>query len=239
MPIAITCPGCDKKLRVPDTSAGKKVRCPSCQKVVPVPKPEEDLVEPDDDLVEPDPEPPAKPKKTPEPKDDPESHVTAKPKKKRPPDDEAETGVTAKPKKKKADEGEGEGEYGFDEDDAEERRRRRRRRRREEEDDEIDDFRDRRPRRRELPHRGVAVLVLGILSIFGSCLCALLAFILASIALNMANEDLPKMERGLMDDSGRGMTVAGKACAYIGVLLGLLAIVANIVLMATGNFPGR
>jgi hypothetical protein len=198
--------------------------------------PEEDLVEPDDELVEPDLEPPAKPKKTPEPEDDPESYVTTKPKKKRPPDDEAETGVTSKPKKK-ADEGEG--EYGFDEDDAEERRRRRKRRRREQEDDEIDEFRDRRPRRREMAHRGVAVLVLGILSIFGSCICALLAFILASIALNMANEDLPKMERGLMDDSGRGLTVAGKACAYVGVLLGLLAIIANVVLMATGNFPGK
>jgi len=33
----VTCPQCSKKLKVPDTAAGKKVRCPGCQTSIPVP----------------------------------------------------------------------------------------------------------------------------------------------------------------------------------------------------------
>ena len=37
MPIDVNCPQCQKKLRVPDTQAGKKVRCPNCQGVFQIP----------------------------------------------------------------------------------------------------------------------------------------------------------------------------------------------------------
>ena len=33
----VICPGCGKKLKVPDGAAGKKARCPGCSKVVTVP----------------------------------------------------------------------------------------------------------------------------------------------------------------------------------------------------------
>jgi hypothetical protein len=36
MPV-VACPECGKKLNVPESAAGKKVRCPGCQKVFPVP----------------------------------------------------------------------------------------------------------------------------------------------------------------------------------------------------------
>lgn len=37
MPIHISCPNCRRTLRVADTAAGKRVRCPACTAVVPVP----------------------------------------------------------------------------------------------------------------------------------------------------------------------------------------------------------
>lgn len=37
MPIQITCPGCQAKLRAPDTAVGKKTKCPKCQTIVSVP----------------------------------------------------------------------------------------------------------------------------------------------------------------------------------------------------------
>ena len=37
MPIQISCTGCQSKLKAPDTAAGKKIKCPKCQTVVPVP----------------------------------------------------------------------------------------------------------------------------------------------------------------------------------------------------------
>jgi len=37
MPISVTCPGCDRGLKAPDSSAGRKIKCPKCNAVVPVP----------------------------------------------------------------------------------------------------------------------------------------------------------------------------------------------------------
>lgn len=41
-PIKVACKGCPKRLRVPPTAAGKRVRCPACQTVLVVPFPLED-----------------------------------------------------------------------------------------------------------------------------------------------------------------------------------------------------
>jgi len=37
MPIEVFCESCQKKLRVPDTAAGKRIKCPKCQGVINVP----------------------------------------------------------------------------------------------------------------------------------------------------------------------------------------------------------
>jgi TM2 domain-containing membrane protein YozV len=39
MPIEVTCGSCSRRLRVPDKTAGKKVKCPKCQGVIQVPDP--------------------------------------------------------------------------------------------------------------------------------------------------------------------------------------------------------
>jgi predicted Zn finger-like uncharacterized protein len=46
MILSIRCPGCKTTLRVRSELAGKKVRCPKCGKVVPVPKEEEEELVP-------------------------------------------------------------------------------------------------------------------------------------------------------------------------------------------------
>src|SRR5262249_4944345 len=73
------------------------------------------------------------------------------------------------------------------------------------------------------PHRahlirliGAISLTCGLLSIcFG--LTAIPATVAAMAAWNMANSDLRKMSRGLMDPSGRETTTNGKECAQAGV----------------------
>jgi predicted Zn finger-like uncharacterized protein len=44
MPITATCPECDTRVKVPDASAGKKVRCPSCKAIFTAPAAEEEAV---------------------------------------------------------------------------------------------------------------------------------------------------------------------------------------------------
>ena len=65
------------------------------------------------------------------------------------------------------------------------------------------------------PHRGSAVLVLGILSLVIGCA----GWILGIIAWTMANTDLREMDAGIMDPAGRGNTQAGKVCAMVGTFL--------------------
>jgi hypothetical protein len=68
------------------------------------------------------------------------------------------------------------------------------------------------------PHRGVVILVLGILGL----LCC---FILGIIAWVMGSGDLREMDAGRMDPSGRGLTQAGKICGIISVVLWILWII--------------
>lgn len=65
------------------------------------------------------------------------------------------------------------------------------------------------------PHRGVLILVLGILGL----VCC---FILGIIAWVMGNTDLQEMRAGRMDPSGEGLTQAGRICGIISVVLWLL-----------------
>jgi hypothetical protein len=63
------------------------------------------------------------------------------------------------------------------------------------------------------PHRGVAVLVIGILSLFT------LPLILGPIAWCMGRRDLRKMRTGLMDADGMGMTSGGHICGMVATLV--------------------
>jgi hypothetical protein len=56
---------------------------------------------------------------------------------------------------------------------------------------------------------------MGVLSLF------ILPVPLGLIAWLWANEDLKKMDAGIMDPAGRGSTQAGKVCGMISVLLGV------------------
>ncbi len=58
------------------------------------------------------------------------------------------------------------------------------------------------------PHRGVLILVFGILSLV---ICPLFGL----AAWSMANKDLPEMDHGWMDRSGRDLTQAGRICGMI------------------------
>ncbi len=80
----------------------------------------------------------------------------------------------------------------------------------------------RRPRLR--PHRGGTVLTMGILGI----VCAG-CFVFGIIAWVMGSGDLGQMRSGSMDRSGEGTTQAGMICGIVGVVLGVLGWLANLV----------
>lgn len=65
MPITLNC-ACGKSLRVPDSAAGKKAKCPACAAVLDVPAPPEP--EPVFEIQEPDPIPEMQPRGAPAPK---------------------------------------------------------------------------------------------------------------------------------------------------------------------------
>jgi hypothetical protein len=60
-------------------------------------------------------------------------------------------------------------------------------------------------------HRGVSILVLGILGITVFPVLGIIAWV-------MANHDIPEMRAGRMDPSGLGITAAGRVCGIIGVV---------------------
>ncbi|MHC4154933.1 MAG: DUF4190 domain-containing protein [Planctomycetota bacterium] len=91
------------------------------------------------------------------------------------------------------------------------------------------------PQRPLKPHRGGAVLALGIL---GLVVC----FILGVVAWVMGNNDLREMDIGVMDPSGRSMTQAGRVCGIVSVVfalvplcIGLLALLVAIVTAIGAN----
>jgi hypothetical protein len=78
------------------------------------------------------------------------------------------------------------------------------------------------------PHRGVTILVLGILSLVFGC------FPIGIVAWIMGKNDLKDMEAGTMDPSGRGQTQAGKICGMISVILAILGVLAAILIFGLG-----
>jgi hypothetical protein len=77
------------------------------------------------------------------------------------------------------------------------------------------------------PHRGVLILVFGILSI-------VVCFIFGIVAWVMGNGDLAQMQAGTMDRSGEGLTKAGKICGMVGVGLAVLGICLWVAIVGLG-----
>lgn len=77
------------------------------------------------------------------------------------------------------------------------------------------------------PHRGVLILVLGILGIVCCFICGIIAWV-------MGNNDMREMDAGRMDPTGRGLTQAGKICGMVGVILSIVAIVMQVIFMLLG-----
>jgi len=77
------------------------------------------------------------------------------------------------------------------------------------------------------PHRGVMILVFGILGLVCCIIFAIVAWV-------MGNGDLQEMDAGRMDPSGRGLTQAGKILGIVAVALLVLGIVIQVILLALG-----
>ena len=78
------------------------------------------------------------------------------------------------------------------------------------------------------PHRGVMILVFGIIGL----LCCIVFGIVAWV---MGNGDLREMDAGRMDPSGRGLTQAGKICGIVSVALQIVILVIwLLVFVVTG-----
>ncbi len=74
------------------------------------------------------------------------------------------------------------------------------------------------------PHRGILILVLGIL---GLILCP--PFGIA--AWLMGNSDLREIRQGYMDPSGEGLTQGGRICGIVGTILFVVGILISGLLL--------
>jgi hypothetical protein len=74
------------------------------------------------------------------------------------------------------------------------------------------------------PHRGVLVLVLGIL---GLAMCPPFG----TVAWVLGGSDLRAMDAGEMDPTGRGLTSAGRIIGIIATVLGALAVLVAILIV--------
>ncbi len=72
------------------------------------------------------------------------------------------------------------------------------------------------------PHRGVLILVFGIL---GLVLCPFFGI----AAWVMGNNDLQEMGNGQMDSSGRDLTKAGRICGIVGTSILILYVAIMMV----------
>ena len=74
------------------------------------------------------------------------------------------------------------------------------------------------------PHRGVMILVFGIL---GLVICVIFGI----VAWVIGGGDLRAMAEGRMDPTGEGLTKAGRICGMISVALTIVGIVIGVLLM--------
>ena len=71
------------------------------------------------------------------------------------------------------------------------------------------------------PHRGVMILVFGILSL----ICCPIIF--GVLAIFMGQADLKEMDAGRMDASGRGLTKTGVILGIVGLILWVVGVILN------------
>jgi hypothetical protein len=81
------------------------------------------------------------------------------------------------------------------------------------------------PNRHFRPHRGGAVLALGIIGLVLCCICGIIAW-------SMGNADLKEMAAGRMDPSGEGITNAGKICGMVSVIIACVVAVIYLLMFA-------
>ena len=77
------------------------------------------------------------------------------------------------------------------------------------------------------PHRGVVILIMGILAWMVCPLFGIVSWV-------MGNTDLAEMRAGRMDRSGEGMTQIGKILGMISLILNVFVILIVVVLFALG-----
>ena len=80
------------------------------------------------------------------------------------------------------------------------------------------------------PHRGILILILGILSLL---VCGFFTGIPTWI---MGSRDLKEMDAGIMDPEGRGITTAGKICGMISCIMIIVTIVVVIILSGFAEY---
>lgn len=215
----VSCPECKRKLRVPNDLVGKQVKCPTCGQTFTA---------------------------------DPAEHSPPTP----PPTADEKPARTSKVGRDEEEDRSRRRAREDDDDDDEDRSRRRRalsgrddddddrprRRSRYSRDDDDDDDDDRR-RRNVAPHRGGAVMTMGILGLVLTLLpvVPLVGLVLAIIAWVMGNTDLAEMRAGRMDRAGEGQTNGGRICGIIVVILhvvGILLIFALCCAVGLGGAAG-
>jgi predicted Zn finger-like uncharacterized protein len=198
----VSCPECHRKLRVPGDLVGKLVKCPTCGQTF--------TANPETQAPPPlPPVPEEKPTRT--------SKVSRDDKDDEDDDDDRSRRRRASSRRE-------------DDDDDRGRRRRSRYSRDDDDDDDDDDDRGRRRRRRDyLPHRGGAVLTLGILALVlpfvVPAVGSLAGLVCGIIAWSMGNSDMAEMRMGRMDPEGESTTNGGRICGMISVILHVVAIV--------------
>lgn len=79
------------------------------------------------------------------------------------------------------------------------------------------------------PHRGGAVLALGIIGVWPCFICGIIAWV-------MGSNDLRQMRAGTMDRSGENMTQAGRTCGIVGTILGVLWVSLYILWIVVFSF---
>jgi hypothetical protein len=79
--------------------------------------------------------------------------------------------------------------------------------------------------RKKAPHRGVLLLVLGVMGLLGALTCCCWPFAIA--AITMSKTDLAAMAAGRMDRSGEGMTKTAYYLAIVGLVLGIIGAIWN------------
>jgi len=88
------------------------------------------------------------------------------------------------------------------------------------------------------PHRGAAVLTLGIIGLVLSfaSLLAIAGLTCSILAVVMGTKDLREMTAGVMSPAGRGMTTAGRVCGIIGMsITAVFVVIVLVALFAVGT----